>query len=300
MKRLYPKKLPKTIKEHKMAWLLKPPWLRMHTTRQQFNCVFCGEPGSGKTYASMTMAYLLDRSSDDVPRFTIDKVAFNAEQFATLAREKMPIGSAIILDDASLVAYSADALKREVKAISKIFHTMRHQRKCVLLTIPSLKLLAKSVKMVLMNYVEMLEPGYGKFQSMQMNPKQGKIYYRRPIKWDTKINSLTGMPIKVKKLINFIGFDHPPIELANAYEQIREKQMEKHYDDALTIVSGKKKKEHNTFQEDFKIIKKNKKKFIGKNKKVDYKKLLLAGLSEGRAKAITGLLNEKKESVCVI
>ena len=106
------KTIPKVIKKHSLGWLLGPIWARVHNKSQQFSVAFVGAPGSGKSSAALSLALLMDRDHKGNTRFGLDRIAFTSSEFFDLVNSNLPTGSAIILDDAGLFAYSADALTR--------------------------------------------------------------------------------------------------------------------------------------------------------------------------------------------
>lgn len=292
------KALPKTILEHKDNWFWRTAWRRMHTKHQQFNAAVVGEPGSGKSYFAMAAAELLDRDSADVCRFDVSRIAFTAQQFFDLANQKLPVGSAIILDDSAIAAYSADALKKSVKEIAKCFISMRHLRRAVFLTFPSLNMLASNIVRCLQHYVELKNIDYEHEQSvakvlkLQLSPRSGKCYFHS---FKFKINSYRsdiGMTMPQKFMRPLLRCSLPSPKLVVDYEAERAKVMQKLYKQSQTIVSDKK-ETRRSFKQDYEFVQANRKRFENGKGRVSVAKLLIEGLSENRALIIAREL--KKE-----
>jgi len=291
--------LPAEIKNHKDKWFWKQAWLRMHTARQQFNGAICGSPGTGKSYFALSSAELIDRASEGGSRFDISRVAFDSSQFFDLANTPLPVGSAIVLDDSALSAFSADTLKTEVKQLTKCFISMRHQRRAIFLTFPALTMLTSNIIRCLMWYVEMQKIDYEAQQSfakvlrLQLAPRTGKVYYHSAGFDVNTFRPELGMTLPQHFLRPPLTACLPSPKLVKDYEAARAAAMKWHYQDSKDLVSGKAESKR-TFAEDFAFVEKERKRFEDVNGKVSQVKLLVGGFTENRAKLISHELNKKK------
>ena len=216
-------KIPKTVSQHRQAWLWKPIYRRLHKYNKMYSGVFVGEPGSGKSYCALSLANLLDCGESGESRFSIDRVCFSASQFANLVSKKLPKGSAIIIDDAGLSLYSREAMTKIVRQISKIFQSMRYKNLLIFLTLPSLGSLDKGVRELVNGYFEPLDIDFEiekvkcKYHRLQVNPKTGKMYYHRPSKIVRGFYN-DGYPKTSEQVIDSIWIDKPPEDLIEKYE----------------------------------------------------------------------------------
>jgi len=216
-------KYPERIVNSKNSWLYKKIWKRIFVRNGQFSLVICGKCGSGKSYLGLEIIHRLVGKDWDVDKF----VVFSAEQFASLVAQKLPKGTAILFDDSGLAALSGDALKTEVKYLSKIFQSVRSRNFIIILTLPSLFLLATGVRSQLDYYAEPLFIDYdkkvchAKFQTMQTNPKFNKTYFANMIRFVKKKSALTGLPIWEKQKLTSIAFDKPPKSITKVYEKVK-------------------------------------------------------------------------------
>jgi len=216
-------KIPKTVSQHRQAWLWKPIYRRLHKYNKMYSGVFVGEPGSGKSYCALSLADLLDCGESGESRFSIDRVCFSASQFANLVSKKLPKGSAIIIDDAGLSLYSREAMTKIVRQISKIFQSMRYKNLLIFLTLPSLGSLDKGVRELVNGYFEPLDIDFEiekvkcKYHRLQVNPKTGKMYYHRPSKIVRGFYN-DGYPKTSEQVIDSIWIDKPPVDLIEKYE----------------------------------------------------------------------------------
>jgi len=235
-------RIPLTIKNHRNAWLWKPIWKRMHHKNKMWSAVFCAEPGSGKSWAALSIADLLDRDSDDKPRFTIDRVAFTPLQFMALVKRDWPKGTVIILDDAGLALCSKDAMTKIVRQLGKVFQSCRYKNLGILLTLPSLSMLESHTRQLLKAYVEPTGIDFErkqtrvKYHVMQTNVKQGKTYFHRPERRERGV-SAWGYPIIHHYVVDSVLVDVPRKGLTSVYERKRRHDLKQWYDEQYRLLS---------------------------------------------------------------
>lgn len=289
---------PKAITESTDAWFWRPNWQRMHRREQQFNGVITGQCGTGKSFASLCIANLLDRRSDNEPRFTVDRIAFSAKDFTRLANQKMPIGSFIIIDDAAFTAYSKDALTREVKQVAKIFISHRDKRRGVLLSIPSLDMLAKNIRQTLLYYIEMdgidydLNQSFAKLMRIQLNPRYGKIYLKRYTYTKKGYHIEHQVAMSAEYLRPKLTFDLPSKELIRDYKKAKAVAMKINYEEAERIVGNKRVKRF-TLADSYVVVKQNLQQFTDRKGMVDMVRLMMGGFSDYRARQLSKMINDE-------
>jgi len=196
--------------------------------RRHFALAVCQESGGGKSWLSMSIAEAI--FPDFKPE---DSIAFTPERFAEIANERHPICFPLILDDAGLSAFSGDALTRQVKSISKIMQSIRSKRWCVILNLPNLELLAKSVRLTNQYYCEPVGINYGdgityaKFQRIKNSPFTGKIIRRNMRKRWVIINPNTNAPHSIPLCYPTITIPAPSPAHVSTYERMKEDAMNK-------------------------------------------------------------------------
>jgi len=291
---------PKTIQENQNAWFFTRNWRRMHCDDQQFNAMYLGQCGSGKTLASIYSAQVMDRTENDQPRFNIERIAFSAADFTRISAKNWPFGTAIILDDAAFSAYSKDSLTREVKQVSKIFISQRHKRRCVLLSLPSADMLAKNVQQTLLNSITMTriskkeQKSYATAAWTSLNPWSGKLYFRKFTFTKQAFHPIHHVPMTLEYLRPRLVFDKPTKEVIKNYEKIRNATTAEHYEEAQRITAKKKEKKR-TLQDDYNFVKGNIEQFLNRKGLVDIGKIMLAGVSEYRSRQLSKILNEERK-----
>jgi len=164
--------------------------------------IFCGSRGSGKSTSCVNWGWQLDRDSFGKPRFflpselipndfklkegeRLPRVVFKLSDFLKLITDyDLPKGSVIVLEEASVVLNSREAMTRMNRALVKVFDTIRSKNLIIFINLPSLSAFDKQVRACLTFYVECsgLTTFNGKkycknrFYDLQHNPRSGKNY----------------------------------------------------------------------------------------------------------------------------
>lgn len=213
------KQIPTEIMEHKYAHLWKQAWKRPHLQNKQFSTVFVASPGSGKSWSALSLADLLEQGN-----FDVNRIAFSASQFARLVSKNWPTGTTLVLDDAGLALFSRDSMTRIVKNLSKTLQSCRYKNLILLLTLPNLTMLDKSVQRILDSLIEIRGVDFkrqetiGKFYWLQSNVFSGKVYRHSPLKVVFTDSIVGGKNRHVLKS-PFVRFAKPRPELILEYEK---------------------------------------------------------------------------------
>ena len=118
------------------SWILD--WTNRRIRRNKnVLALFTGDTGSGKSYAAISYASMVD------PSFSIDRIVFNTKDFVELLNSEMPMGSAIIYDDAGLGIGARDWQKESVKLFGLIAQSFRFKRLVTIITTPRMFFIEK-------------------------------------------------------------------------------------------------------------------------------------------------------------
>lgn len=222
-------RIPKIIKEHKYSNVWFPAWKRPRKNKM-FSMVTVGEVGSGKSWAMLNAAELLDRATDGPTRFDISRVAFSPERFSEIVTKRWPLGTVVILDDAGLALHSRDAMNQINKILVKTFMSFRYKRLIVLLSLPVFDFLDLGVRKLMNGILEMEGIDYeneissGKYRRLQANPFSGKIYRHTPTRTESHV-SVYGVYVQEYKVPE-IEFNRPSNKIVKAYEKAKKEFMD--------------------------------------------------------------------------
>lgn len=112
-------------------------WGRMHRRDKNYVAAFCGETGSGKSYSALRFCEFID------PTFSVDRIAWNLEEFVELVNQDLPPGSMILLEEASTSLNAKSWWEKEQQLVQQILDTWRHFNRGAVLTLPSFNQLQK-------------------------------------------------------------------------------------------------------------------------------------------------------------
>jgi len=298
------KAYPKSIKDHPFSMVWKGAWKKMHKENQMFSAVFCAKPGMGKSWSAMSVADMLDRDTDDKPRFDFKRIAFGAEDFSKMVRTNWKKGTVIMLDDAGLALYSREAMTQTVRDVSKIFQSVRYKNLCILLTLPSFAMLDVNVRRLIDCYIEVLhidqkeQQTVCKFHWLQSNPHSGVIYrHRQPV---TKKELLgNGISINRSYVLDNIRIDRPRQELVVPYEKEKARCMDANYKKFYDRIIEKEEKNKKgvSLLDDYNDVMKNVELYTKQNGRLSVAKLQLSGRSSSRAIKLVELYRDEESSI---
>lgn len=193
-------------------------WILGRVTKNQ-NClaVTCGPTGSGKSYACLRLAELLD------PDFDVSRVAFRSADFLRLVQNsagKLRPGNVLIWDEQQIDHNSTAFMSRQARVINATLSTFRHKNYIVLTTSPLLSMVNATARKLFHLYIEMVGINYQLGQSLikpfrvQTNTRTGKSYYKylRVRSQDGKVRPLKRVWVRL-----------PSPALLQAYEAKKER-----------------------------------------------------------------------------
>ncbi len=167
--------------------------------------VICGETGSGKSFAAMSMLEKID------PTFNIDRVNFYAESFINSISSGLKKGNSVLWDETGVGLSSKQWFTIVNKTINWVLQTFRRDNLIVMFTTPNLNYIDKDSRRLLHAYFEV--SGISKSKKLcyikpfevSTNPKTGVTYYKYP-----KVHGN-----KIKRM----AIDLPSKELVDQYEE---------------------------------------------------------------------------------
>lgn len=239
-----PQDVPRTIAEHPDAATWKHNWRRMHRYNQMFSAVIVGPPGAGKSWLSIAIGELLDRTLEDVPRMNLKHVTFGATEFADVVKERMPAGTVVIIDDAGLTAYSREAMALAVRNISKIFQSIRFKNLCIILSLPSFLMLDKTIRRLINAYIEVTkvdrktQTTYFKYMRIESSAYGDKVYRKYPV-FMRKVRHPDGTLLTHRVKRTRFAMRKASDEILDAYEKKKERFMEQTYKQYADEIRGK-------------------------------------------------------------
>ena len=190
-------------------------WSKLHFYNQNFLGIFTGEPGSGKTYAALNMAWALDRKWDGSPNFDISKIVFSYEEFLFKC-SILKKGEFLIWDEVGTALNPRDFYEKKNKLSSSIHQVFRMRNLGVLYTVPDISLIDKQIRILLNNEVVM----------QKVYPKKkvavGRFYFiSKKNHFDDKLKLVLPSYLDsngVRSKAANICFTLPPKELIQDYE----------------------------------------------------------------------------------
>jgi len=219
-----------------------------------WSAVYCAKPRRGKSWLTLQHAWILDRGSNDKPRFPIncDRVYFSASEFAKGLAKKAPAGTVHILDDAGLNLFSREAMTRTVIDVAKIFQSIRYKNYIILLSLPAYTMLDKAVRTLMGAYVQPNEIDdktmrvRAGVRFLNYDPKEGHVYPKKPTRILTNKNTWLNYEVKEHIDVNEIWFDAPPKKLRVAYEKKKDRCLGEYYDGVAKDMIARDEKKDNS------------------------------------------------------
>ena len=153
---------------------------RLKASNKNWLAIVCGATGSGKSYAALRLAEMID------PTFDVERVVFSAEEFMKLLNNDIKKGQMIIWDEAGVGIPAREWYSISNKAINYVFQVFRHMNVGVILTTPSFDYIDSQTRKLFHNYIETVgidtstNEVMTKFMNVTFNPRFGKEYFQYP------------------------------------------------------------------------------------------------------------------------
>lgn len=210
------------------------PFLRYFHNRinKNKNCiiVIVGETGGGKSYSALRLGEVLD------PKFDINRVAFNAEEFLRLlekSKKELPRGSVILFDESGVAFQARNFMSLINKSLSYALQTCRFKNHIIILTVPDMKFIDSQGRRLIHMFL-VASKVLIKKKRVRLRPYIISINHRTGEKYEITPRIRRGARIiKVHKIE--VGL--PSAKLRHAYEKIKEKYANKLYRSAIDEMS---------------------------------------------------------------
>lgn len=185
-----------------------------------------GQTGSGKSYASLRLAYEIEGDKFDVN----NQVVFSAKEFMELVQSGvLEKGSVIIYDEGGVGQDARSFMSIINKAFNYVMQTIRFKNYIIIFTTPNLRFLDYQIRS-LFHFIIWMDSS-GKNMSQKMS--SGKMYYMdadwyegKNYRWYPRISSGD----KIRKL-KIVKFKLPPANIVRIYEQKKKAFTDELYKD---------------------------------------------------------------------
>ena len=169
---------------------------RVYEQNKNFICCVIGPTGSGKSYASLSLAQQI------MPTFDIDHVVFTLRDFVKII-QTAPKGTTIVYDEAGVSISSRNWQNLLNKTMNLLLQTFRHRNLVVLFTVPNQEFIDAQTRKLLHALFEMKTLNYKKGyctikpKFLQQNPQTGKVYHKYlRVRTETGVVKLSSIKIK--------------------------------------------------------------------------------------------------------
>lgn len=186
--------------------------------------VFTGDPGSGKSYSSLSTAECLD------PDFTVENVVFGFKPFMQRFKE-CKAGQWIIYEEAGAEFGARSAMTKGNKNFSRILQVYRFKQVPTIFNLPNLNMLDVNGRRMLNYLVHTLKVDF------KRNVGLAKWFVIKPDEWSDDIkrykprvfDTITGERVR----IDIVEFPAPSNRLINDYEKMKGDYFQTLYDEVL-------------------------------------------------------------------
>lgn len=223
--------------QHGETAITPPNWFVQYVKyklrrNQSILALWVGDTGTGKSYSSISAALKIDKL------FNIDRIVFDTKSFMNIINSGLPKGSVLIYDDAGVGISNKDWYKEQVKLFGKVVQTFRSKQIITFITTPDISFIENQSR-VLLNLLMQSDPMiqglfYPKvpYKPRNYSYRNANIYYAYPrfLIYDNK-------GVARKAVLRQIRFPMPPAEIAQQYEEKKQKHMDLFYQDVEKILN---------------------------------------------------------------
>lgn len=264
-------------------------WNYTHHYKKNFVMVITGSTGEGKSLTGVKIGELVD------PRFNIDKVTYDSDEFMDAVGAVKRSGEVIIWDEAGVGLPSREWHSVSNKVINYVIQTFRKDKACIIFITPDLSFIDVQARKMIRAFTEARryrrEATKLWIYRMSIDRKSGKIYYPHPL------YLVDDAIVKLKYAIIHL----PAKELVVEYERKANKWKEKLKRDVIRTVELMKKKEgirQKTIFDMINIVMKNRKKYVGRKGILDRHLIQThLGIGEHKALQIKKFIEQKQRGI---
>ena len=217
-------------------------WRQIHSYGSSVNVLVVGKPGSGKSWTTCELSYMLDRGKTGQPRFDVHKdVVFTEATFKALVAMKRAIGKANQWEEAGTIesALSRNWQSEANKETSTLFQIMRHNQGFNIINAPQKSMVDKHMRdtahaiIVVMGHTAYTT--YGKVYMLDMDfASEGERLLRKNLRFVSE----SGKALKVTKFCCLA----PPQEVIDVYEE-RQTAFKKKLEEKLAAAAAERQAE---------------------------------------------------------
>lgn len=182
---------------------------------ENFLGAFIGRTGRGKSWSAMRLCELVD------PDFSIDRIVFTPSEFRDQVFSDLPVGSAVLWDDAGVGISSRDWQSTLNKDILKIAQSFRYKRLVTIFTMPAMDFIDSKVRYLMHMFFKGIhkdeDKGIAVFLGFKLepNPFGSRPYTKYP-----------RAPVKGGPAIRFRVFEKPSADLVMAYRKKKQERLD--------------------------------------------------------------------------
>ena len=194
--------------------------------RLNVNIATTGNPGSSKSYSDIRLLELHYKRRFN-EKFPIENVTQNLEEAILKVKDFQRIGEGIVVEEISVSASVRDSLTRQNKIWNAFLDTCRIKQAVICMNVPHKSFVDKHIIMLTHLWIDMLGVNFrkniaiGKPLILQTTPHSNKIYKHRLID-------------KNGDEVDFVFFRKPSKELCEAYDKLKQKNVDELYTDIAT------------------------------------------------------------------
>lgn len=252
--------------------------------------VIVGQTGSGKSYSGIRLAELLD------PTFSVERCLFKAEDFVGMVENHdLPKGAVILWDEVGLSMDARNFQSIGNKLVAYVLESFRYMNLTLILSVPSLSFCDVKLRKLIHFLVETQRIDHEKravackvlMIQHSARDQRGKVYQKFLRKKGVKLSTT--------------WFHHPSQELADAYEEKKDRFMKQLYREIhleLKAVKRKKSSENFDAHEIVRQIMKRKKDYIktfasSGRKAINWRKIMVDfNIGRDRAQTVKDMVEQ--------
>ncbi len=133
---------------------LKHMWNRTHKYKYGWMQVIVGDPGTGKSWAEMTLGEILD------PKFDINKIAFSPSEFMDAIDDVKYNGEVICIEELGVILNARKWASMSNILTNEVLQTMRYKHIISFFTVPDISFIDSQARKLLNCFSETRRTGY--------------------------------------------------------------------------------------------------------------------------------------------
>ncbi len=262
-------------------------WNQVYRKNGNWITMILGQPGTGKSWATLLMAYDLQRDKHNKPNFNpYESIFFTFEDLLNAVEKSNKRGKVFILDESGTVEgiQSRNFMSTNNKIASSLFQTMRVRGHIIFVIAPSAMMIDSQIRVIVHCDLTMLDHDSEK--------SWGTIKLHDPDLWKAKtyrkylVSIINGERVQWKTSY----FSKPPQYLIDSYEHMQglaKARMLKNYSQTLREKDMKKDSNYVNYGEALSMVQGNIKKFVNPKGMIDPSKIIAYFQTKGKTFGVT-------------